>query len=293
MISSMTAYGRGEIATETEKVLIEIRGVNHRFMDVQVRLPRVYLSWNEKIRKLIQGSGIKRGRIEVIIQLEESPEKSDRPLLNETLARNYYQALKELCYKIGLNDEPKLSDLLSIRDVFEVPEEEDKAERLWSLVEKALQRALETFIEMRKIEGENLAKDIQKRLERIGDLLQKVKEFAPGVVEQYRERIRKRILELLPEDKFDENRLLQEVAIFADRSDITEELVRAESHVGQFKEILKNGGTIGKKMEFLLQELLREINTIGSKANSVDIAGLVVEMKNEVEKIREQVQNIE
>jgi len=289
----MTAYGRGEVSTDTERVLVEIRGVNHRFMDIQCRLPRVYSSWNERIRKIIQSSGIRRGRIEVIVQLEESPEKIERPLLNEALARNYYLALKELCFKIGLDDSPRLSDLISIKDIFEVPEEEDRTEKLWEIVEEALNEALDTFMDMRKVEGENLAKDIRERLTKISSLIEQVKEYAPSVVEHYREKLRKRILELVPEDKFDESRFLQEVTIFADRSDITEELVRAESHVSQFMEILEQGGTIGKKMEFLLQELSREINTIGSKANSVDIAGLVVEMKNEVEKIREQVQNIE
>jgi len=293
LISSMTAYGRGEVSTDTERVLVEIRGVNHRFMDIQCRLPRVYSSWNERIRKIIQSSGIRRGRIEVIVQLEESPEKIERPLLNEALARNYYLVLKELCFKIGLDDSPRLSDLISIKDIFEVAEEEDRTEKLWEIVEEALNEALDTFMDMRKVEGENLAKDIRERLTKISSLIEQVKEYAPSVVEHYREKLRKRILELVPEDKFDESRFLQEVTIFADRSDITEELVRAESHVGQFMEILEQGGTIGKKMEFLLQELSREINTIGSKANSVDIAGLVVEMKNEVEKIREQVQNIE
>ncbi len=293
MISSMTAYGRGEISTDGEKVLVEIRGVNHRFMDIHCRLSRMYASWNEKIRKIVQGCGIKRGRIEVILQIEENPEMSDRPLLNQTVAKNYFAALKKLCLEIGIDDSPSLHDLLLIKEIFDVPEEEDKTERLWELVERALGKALDAFVEMRRVEGENLAKDIRDRLARIESLIKQVKEHAPKVVEHYRERLRKRIQELVPEDKFDESRFLQEVTIFADRSDITEELVRAESHVGQFVEILNRGGIIGKKMEFLLQELYREINTIGSKANDVKIASLVVEMKNEVEKIREQVQNIE
>ena len=293
MISSMTAYGRGEISTEAEKVLVEVRGVNHRFMDIHCRLSRVYASWNEKIRKIVQGSGIKRGRIEVMVQIEENPEKIDRPLLNEALAGNYLAALKKLCLELGIDDSPRLRDLLRIREIFDVPEEEDRTEKLWELVETALGEALDEFVEMRKVEGENLARDIRERLARIKSLLGEVKHHSPAVVEHYRERLRKKIQELVPEDRFDETRFLQEVTIFADRCDITEELVRAESHVGQFLEILEKGGVIGKKMEFLLQELHREINTIGSKANDVNIAALVVEMKNEVEKIREQVQNIE
>ena len=258
MVSSMTAYGRGEVSTDDVKVQVEIRGVNHRFMDIQCRLPRTYTSWNERIRKIVQTSGIKRGRIEISMQVEESLEKTGRPLLNEEVACAYFEALKNLCFKIGLEDLPRLRDLLLIRDIFEVPEEEDSSERLWQVVEEALKEALAGFIEMRKLEGENLAKDIHERLVNLRTLVARVKEFAPSVVEKYRERLRKRILELIPENQFDEARFLQEVTIFADRSDITEELVRADSHIGQFIEILKKGGIIGKKMEFLLQERSRE-----------------------------------
>jgi len=293
LISSMTAYGRGEVSGEGERVLVEIRGVNHRFMDIQCRLPRQYTSWNERIRKIVQGSGIKRGRMEIIVQIEESPEKVDRHLLNVELAKAYFSQFKKLCMDLGLDDTPRLSDLLSIKNIFEVPDEEDRTEKLWAIVESALNDALHSFVEMRKVEGENLARDIRERLSRLAGFISEIKKYAPEVVEHYRERLKKRIEELVPKNEFDETRLLQEVAIFADRSDITEELVRAESHVGQFMEILEKGGTIGKKMEFLLQELFREINTVGSKVSSVNIAGLVVEMKNEIEKIREQVQNIE
>ncbi len=293
MIASMTAYGRGEVFADTERVTVELRGVNHRFKDIQCRLPRSYSAWVETIRKYVIDSGIHRGRVEVNVQIEEIPGQVSGPLINKALAMAYFSEFRKLAVALGLDETPKLSDLLSVREIYEVPDDVVDTERLWSNVKKALEIAMGAFLEMRRTEGETLARDLKERLANLANLLNRVEGHAPKVVEYYREKLLKRIEELVPENVFDEARFLQEVTIFADRSDITEETVRAKSHIDQFANVLKEGGVVGKKMEFLLQELHREINTIGSKSNDLTIANLVLEMKNELEKVREQVQNIE
>ncbi|RQD77808.1 MAG: YicC family protein [Candidatus Syntrophonatronum acetioxidans] len=291
MISSMTGYGRGEAYYEGIGFVVEIRSVNHRYRDIFFRMPRELVALEEKMKQLI-GEKVTRGRLEVIVTMKEAGERKRHVEVDLELARGYYQALNKLQEKFNLKDDVKLEQLAGYPDVLNVEGEE--LLNFWPGLEKALEESLEKMAGMRLSEGKNLAADIEGRLKDTEELLKGIEGRAPQVVEYYRQRLLDRLEDLLPRDhEVDQNRILTECTLFADRSDINEEITRLYSHLKAFKEIIQAGGTVGRKMDFLVQELYREINTIGSKANDYEIARLVVDIKSELEKIREQVQNIE
>jgi uncharacterized protein (TIGR00255 family) len=293
MIKSMTGYGKAERTGEEGRTLIvEIRSVNHRYGEITIRLPRHCYPFEQEVKKVV-AERLKRGKIEVSIQEERSGGVTMAPALNLTLARGYLEAYRTLKNELVLDGEPSLSLIAAQRDVFVMREEAAGEEELQSLLMATVRHAVSVHEEMRKREGVALLEDFLSRRAVLTKLMDQIEKRAPAVVAEHAVRLKERLRQLLGDTTLDEARLLQEVALMADRSDISEEIVRFASHLQQFDEALTCGEPVGRKMDFLLQEMNREVNTIGSKANDGTLASLVVELKAELEKIREQVQNIE
>lgn len=292
MLRSMTAFGRAELEAGGRIYTCEVRSLNNRYLDVSVRLPRRFGVLEDKIKRLVQ-THVTRGRVELSVQVNGTEATPQKVEANLGLARQYQRELERLRHEFGIKEPVSLTMLLSLRDLFEFKEEEESAELVWERVSQPVEAALIALDTMRQEEGRTLAADFAERLETLVGLLDDISRRAPGVVEDYRRRLTERIRAALGEAQFEETRLIQEVAIFADRADITEELVRARSHVEQFRGMLEAPEPVGRKLNFLLQELAREVNTIGSKAPDAAISQLVVEAKSELERMREQVQNIE
>lgn len=288
----MTGFGRGEASGDAGRVTVEIKAVNHRFCEVVFRMPRQFSALEDRGRKLIQ-SKVARGRFEVYVAWEPSAE-ARAVKVDKDLALAYYNALRQLAEEIGSNQELSLDTLAKLPEVLSVEEGELTDDEIWALLEPALTQAMAGLITMREREGAILAADVAERLDRIEAFRSAALQRAPQVVEEYRQRLTRRLEELLPPtNPVDPQRLAQEVALFADRADVTEELQRLASHIGQFRQALQSDEAVGRKLDFLVQELGREINTIGSKANDAELTAAVVAAKSELEKIREQVQNLE
>jgi uncharacterized protein (TIGR00255 family) len=292
LLHSMTAFGRGEAEGDGYRFIVEVRSVNHRFCDVQVKLPRRYGQFEEEMRKRVAAS-FSRGRIEVGVTADEALEKAEHLTVDVELARTYARLLRDLQKDLGLGGDLRLEALLTFRDIFIIREDEESRGRSWRVLSGALDGAMAECLRMRTEEGANIAADFSKRLQRLEELAGEIEARAPLVVQETRDRLAERIQALLGEVPVDEGRLAQETALLADRSDITEEVVRLRSHVRQFRDQLDSVGPRGRQLEFLLQEMNREVNTIGSKANDLAISRQVIEAKTELERMREQVQNIE
>ena len=292
MIKSMTGYGKAESAYATGKIIVELRCVNHRYGEVTVKLPRVLMQFENEIKKRVSEK-LSRGKIDVFIQLEGAVSLGV-PSANLPLARGYYKAFNAITEALGLREEVSLNLIASQRDVISIAaESEAPLEEIPGELVGALEEALRKVDEMRVFEGESLLADFQKRRETLSQLIGKVAERSPQVVTEYAAKLKERIAQLCSESGLPEDRIALEVALLADKCDITEELVRLESHLRQFDETLTRNEPVGRKLDFLLQEINREVNTIGSKANDSQIAANVVELKAELERIREQVQNVE
>lgn len=291
MVRSMTGFGRGEAVRGSYHVTVEVRTVNHRYLDTSVRLPKSLAGFEEKLRSLVQGR-LGRGRVEVQVALEESGEGHQTVKVDVALARRYHAALSRLQQELGLVDQPTLAALVDMPGVL-VTEETIDVEALSAALEEAADGALAEVQRMREAEGRRLAADLSERVGLIEEALRAIETRAPEVSQEFRQRLEARIREALGEVPVDEARLLQEVAIVADRGFIAEEIVRLRSHLVETRATLAEEAAVGRKLDFLLQEMNREINTIGSKANDVAIARQVISVKAELEKIREQVQNLE
>lgn len=292
MARSMTGFGRGESTSDWGRIVVEMKAVNHRFSEIVFRMPRQFSTLEEQARRLVLEQ-VARGRVDVFVTWTPSA-RTKSVQVDKDLAMAYYYALKELGEEIGSNLELTADTFVRLPDVFTVAEAELTAEELWPPFAEALSCALSGLVSMREREGAALADDLLSRIERIEQLRNQIAQRAPLVVEEYRAKLTRRLEELLPPSTgIDPQRLAQEVAFFADRADISEELQRLASHMVQFRSTLAGGGPVGRKLDFLVQELGREINTIGSKANDAAITNLVVEAKSELEKVREQVQNME
>ncbi len=292
MIKSMTGYGRGQWLGENKQMEAEIRSFNHRYLDVSVRLPRKLNALEGQVRNLIK-QRVSRGRLEVSVQMEDGSSDEQKLELDLSLARDIHLALKSLQENLNLPGEIRLETLTNFRDLFVRKEMEIDLEKEWITLQTALENALTNLEQMRQNEGLNLRIDFLNRLKNVEDLANQIAEKAPVALKASRDRLSERVAELGGGLEIDPSRLAQEVAFLAERSDISEELVRIKSHLAQFREMLDRQEPMGRKMEFLLQEFNREANTIGSKANDAGISYLTVEIKSELEKMREQVQNVE
>ena len=291
---SMTGYGRAETQIEGRKWMIEIKSLNHRYVEIITRLPNVLSSLEVDIKKRV-GERIFRGRIEVSIQAdaESGPDNGVQYGLNVPLLRNYHSLLVRIKEELNLKEEIDLRTLVRFKEIFIPSETRFDPAVAWGGLQKTLDEAIDALIRMRKVEGEALKKDFLARLDTLTRHLGSAKARAPRTVLDYKQRLQERIRELTDGLEMDPVRLSQEVALLADKSDITEEIVRFESHIAQMEKLLQSSEAIGRKLDFLLQEMGREVNTLGSKSNDIAIGQDVIELKSELAKLREQAQNVE
>lgn len=292
MLKSMTGYGRGEGVVGTRHIVFEIRSVNHKFFEVNPRITRGYLFLEDKVKAYLHDR-IARGKVDIFLQIENVGESAAQVEVDHSLAAGYYQALTELQERYQLPDGPTLALLSRYQDIFSVSRAPEDEEAVWRDALEIVAPTVDSFLRMRETEGERLKEDIMGRAGNILSMVEEVERLAPQAAAVYRERLEGKIQELLGDNRFDEQRVLTEVAIFADKAAVDEETVRLRSHMAQLGTLVDSGGPVGRKIDFLVQEMNREANTIGSKAQDVAIAQVVVEIKSEIEKIREQVQNIE
>ena len=292
MVRSMTGYGRGEHTDGDRKFIVEIKSVNHRYNDMTVKLPRGLNPLEDKIRKEL-AQWISRGKTDVYITFEDYSGGDALVRVNEDLAQGYYGALQKLKEKFHIDSEDELTLLGRFPEVITVEKGEEDEQTLYEALLPALREAAEKFSARRQREGEALRADIEKKCGGLAEMVEKIKERSPFVVEEYQQKLQARLEELLKGIEIDPQRIATEAAVFADRSCVDEEITRLESHIGQMYEIFAAGGLVGRKLDFLVQEMNRETNTIASKANDLAITKLTIDMKSEIEKIREQIQNIE
>ena len=298
MVKSMTGYGRGEETAQGTTVTVELRAVNNRYLDCTVKMPRTYIFAEDALKELVQ-STVSRGKVDVFVNVAHEGGDDVTVTVNESLARAYVRAMLQL-ERLGAEEgnrtilsDYKTADLARFPDVLTVEKKEEDQDQVKALLLAALDRALDDFNTMRAREGEKLKADILGRADTIESLTAKVEQRSPETVKEYRNRLEVKMQEVLQNTQIDESRLLTEAAIFADKVAVDEETVRLHSHLSQLRELLGKGGAVGRKLDFLIQEFNREANTIGSKCSDIQIARIVVDIKAEIEKIREQVQNIE
>ncbi len=292
MIYSMTGYGKSEKATGGKLVCIEIKSVNSRYFEYSSRLPRGCAFLDDKIKKYLN-EHVTRGKIEVVLTMQDIEASDTVIVANIPLAKSYLAAFDNISTELGIENDITAQVLSRFSDIFSVKKASQDEDALWNSIKEVQACAIDNFKAMRKEEGEKLCNDIMKKLDFIENAVQTVEQTSEERTQKYTQKLLMRLNEVLENTNIDEARILTEAAIFADKTCVDEETVRLKSHLNQFKTILKAGGVVGRKLDFLTQEVNREINTIGSKCNEIAITGLVVEMKSELEKIREQIQNIE
>ena len=292
MIRSMTAFGRARVTTEEKDITVEIKSVNSRYLEFSSRVYKNYSFLEDKLKTYVRQI-ISRGKVECSVQIDALETDDVVVQLNESLASGYIAAINTLCEKFGLENDYKVSNLARHGDIFAIrkaPADEDK---IWEAVKTVLDKAVASFVEMRESEGAKLKEDVLSRADTIISYVEKVEARSPETVKEYNEKLLSRMKELLGDTNVDEQRLLTEAAIFADKVAVSEETVRLRSHIDQLHSFMALNEPVGRKIDFLVQEINREANTIGSKANDIEIARVVIDIKAEVEKIREQIQNIE
>lgn len=295
MFRSMTAFARARQTVNGKDITAEIKSVNNRYLDCNVKISRLYSFLEDKIKQYLQSKGISRGKIEVYINVDLLEQEGIEIGLDTAYAKSYIDALYKLRDTFGLKDDITVTRIAANKDIFNVKKPEDDIEGDWNDIKSVLDVALDAFIERRTTEGENLLKNIRDKIENIKGYVAKISDNSDKDTKEYAEKLKEKILKFLGDNSIhiDDQRILTEVAIFADKVAIDEELVRLDSHFGAFEEIAQSNEPAGRKLDFLVQEMNRETNTIGSKASNADTAHLVVNIKNELEKIREQIQNIE
>jgi uncharacterized protein (TIGR00255 family) len=292
MVRSMTGFGRGQTNDCGYSVNCEIKGVNHRYFDPFIRISRRYSLLEDRIKEELR-KYVSRGRLEININIEKTEESRRNIKVDKDLAIAYYNYLKELADYLKISQEIRIIDLFRLPEVFSLQDEEEDMEVVWSVLQQSLDVAMDCLVDMRVKEGLNLAEDIRNRNREILKMVEQLETRSPQVSLEHGERLRTRISEFMEQDLVDQQRLLQEIAIFAEKSNITEEIVRLKSHSQHLEELMYAEDAVGRKSDFLVQEMFREINTIASKANDLEMNRIVVEVKAELEKIREQLQNIE
>jgi len=292
MLRSMTGFGASDLATAAGRYTVEARSLNHRFLEIMVRLPRELAPLEDRIRALVQGR-VLRGRVEVAIMRENYGKRLRTVRIDLDLAKAFASALNELKQALELPGSPDLAMLSALPDLIRIEEQKEDLEAAWTAIAEAVEVALSRLVAMREREGARLTSDLGQRVRRLAERADEIERRAPLVVQEHGARLTRRIEELIGMPPVDEGRLAAEVAIFADRSDIAEETTRLRSHLAQMQQMLIGDGPAGRTLEFLVQELGREANTIGSKANDVEISRAVIAVKGDLESLREQIQNLE
>lgn len=288
----MTGFGRGECEKDKRKITVEIKSVNHRYCEINTRMPRKLGFLENEVRSYVKQK-LSRGKVDIFVSYEDNSEKLENIRFNADLAREYLKYFELISDEFKLENDIKVSHLSRYPDVLVVEEQEDDQEKLWEILLGALDTSLDQLIDTRSVEGESLKDDILSKLDIMHQALNLIKDKTPLIVESYKEKLESRINDLLENITIDEARLALEVAVFADKACIDEEIVRLNSHIEHMKNSFKTGNPIGRKLDFLTQEMNREANTILSKANAIDISNQALDLKTEIEKIREQIQNIE
>ena len=292
MIKSMTGFGRCEVAENNRKFTVEMKAVNHRYLDVNINMPKSLNFFESAIRSELKNY-IARGKVDVFITYEDLSENTSTVRYNKEVAEEYLTYLRQMAADFGLDDDIRVSTLSKYPEVFTMEEAGVDEEELWKELKKAVDGAAGMFVESRITEGENLKNDLIDKLDGMLKLVDFIAERSPRIVTEYRRKLEEKVKELLGDNTVDENRLLTEVTIFADKICVDEEIVRLRSHIETTKNALLEGGSIGRKLDFIAQEMNREANTTLSKANDLEISNCAIELKTEIEKVREQIQNIE
>ncbi len=292
MIKSMTGYGRGQATVEGMDITVEIKSVNHRYYEYTSRLPRTYGFLDDKLKSYLQGS-ISRGKVDVYVSIDIVDAPGSEVAVNYALAEGYLRGLRALAERYGLRDDITVANLARYPDILTVRKAAEDEEKIWEAVRRVADMALERFLQMREREGARMREDVLNRRRTILEAVAVVEERSPQTVKEHMDKVEARMRELLDTATVDEQRLLTEAALFADKIAVAEETVRLRSHLDQLEHMLDSGEPVGRKLDFLVQEINREANTIGSKSQDVQLARVVVDIKAEIEKIREQIQNIE
>jgi len=291
-MKSMTGYGRAKIENDTREYIVEVKSVNHKYLDINIKLPKTLCCIEDKIRKVISNK-ISRGKIDVFVTYINYGIEGKTILINKDIAKMYIKEIEEIATENNIASGIRATEISKFPEVLNVIVDEEDEEKIWLELNKCLEKALDNFIEMRITEGEKIKEDLKQRLDEIDENINEIFKNSTGLVEEYVVKLRKRIQEILNTDVVDETRLAQEIVIYSDKTSIEEEITRIKSHIIQFKELLNSEGAIGKKADFIIQEMNREINTIGSKSGKFEITQLVIKIKTQIEDIREQIQNIE
>lgn len=292
MIKSMTGFGRCLETINGRDILVEIKSVNHRYYEFSARVPRAYGYLEEKLKSFLQGK-IFRGKVDVSVSVYNVSSEDELIEVNRSVARGYIEAMRSANEELGLEDDLTLSRIMRMPDIFNVRKAQEDENVIWNDVKAVAEKALDNFISMRTAEGAKMKEDILSKLDYISELVGKVEERSPVVTENYRKRLFDKLTEILQDKKIEEQRILTEAAIFSEKTAVDEETVRLRSHINQCRQMLESNEAVGRKLDFLIQEFNREANTIGSKGQDIEITKIVVELKSEIEKIREQIQNIE
>ena len=293
MIRSMTSFGRSNSEEGKKRVFtVEMKSVNSRYLDVNIRMPKSIISLEEEIRKMISNSH-NRGKVDVFINIKNYNEGAGVPKVDINLAQGYLQCLKEIEEKLNIKNDISVMQIARFPEVITMIEEEDKIDEIWEELKPLISSSLDMMINMREVEGEKLKEDILIKINQIEELVSKVEEFADSIPKVFKQKLEERLKDLLGNVEVDENRIATEVCILADKATVDEEIIRLNSHINQVRETLKLNEPIGRKLDFIVQEMNRETNTIGSKSSDIKMTNIVIDIKNILEKIREQVQNIE
>ena len=292
MLKSMTGFGRCEIANEQQKITVEMKSVNHRYCDINIKMPKKLSIFEAGMRSLLK-KYIQRGKVDVFISYEDYTENNMVLKYNEELAAEYVEVLKRMSEKFGIENDVRTSSLSRYPDVLSLEEQAIDADELWSVLENALTQACVQFVETRVAEGENLKNDLISKLDGMLVDLDYIEARSPEILTEHRQRLEAKVRELLGDSTIDESRIITETTIFADKICVDEEIVRLRSHIASTRQALIDGGSIGRKLDFIAQEMNREANTILSKANDLEVANHAINLKTEIEKVREQIQNIE
>ena len=292
MLKSMTGFGRCEIANEKQKITVEMKAVNHRYCDINIKMPKKLSIFEAGMRSLLK-KYIQRGKVDVFISYEDYTENNMVLKYNEELAAEYVEVLRRMSEKFGIENDVRTSSLSRYPDVLSLEEQAVDTDELWSVIESALNQACTQFVDTRLAEGENLKNDLISKLDGMLVDVDYIEERSPEILTEHRQKLEAKVRELLGDATIDENRIITETTIFADKICVDEEIVRLRSHIASTRQALVEGGSIGRKLDFIAQEMNREANTILSKANDLEVANHAINLKTEIEKVREQIQNIE
>ncbi len=291
-MKSMTGYGRAKLQKESREYIVEIKSVNHKYLDMNIKFPRNLFCMEDRVRKSISNK-ISRGKIDVFITYINNGIEGKNILINKDIARLYIKELEELANENNIASGLRATEISKLPEVLNIVIDEDDEDKIWSDLNECLEEALSNFVNMRETEGERIKLDLEERLNEINENVAKIIQNSTGLIEEYVVKLRNRIKEMLDTDIVDETRLAQEIVIYSDKISIEEEITRIKSHIEQFRTLLDEKDPIGKKADFIIQEMNRETNTMGSKSGSIDIINLVIKIKTQIEDIREQIQNIE